>query len=225
MDSRYDILKLISQREDSEMSAENADLVSLASVFGRATGHGGEDEAKLAESSINVAEINEREKRIAEQWAKNNGCWISFCDIFSLGMPGPSGSESDTYISCDGFVYKVNNLMHCYDSILITLEKFIHYNMLFPDVAYTFVGFTGFEGRTIMPVFRQRYIKGCVPATNNEIDCYMAALGFEKESLGVFYNKDFRVSDVLPKNVLKDESGDVFVIDIEISPLEMFKNS
>lgn len=217
MDRRYDILKLISQREVSEMSAENADLVSVASIFGNAEGNGGKNETKPCESSNNVIDINEREKQLAEQWAKENNRWIPFADLFSIGIPGPSGSESDTYISSDGYVYKVNNLMHCYDSILITLEKFIHYNLLFPDAAYSFVGFTGFDGRTIMPVLKQRYIKDCVPATNNEIDCYMAALGFEKESIGKFYNRNFKLSDVLPKNVLKDESGDVYVIDVEIA--------
>ena len=216
MDKRYDILELISQRENSEMSAENADMVSIASIFGNTKGNGGENEAEPCKSSNDVTDINEREKRIAEKWSKDNDCWIPFANLFSIGMPGPSGSESDTFISNDGYVYKVNNLMHCHDSILLTLERFILYNQLFPDVAYTFVGFTGFDGRTVMPVLRQRYIKNCVPATNNEIDCYMAALGFEKESVGTFYNKDFRLSDVLPKNVLKDDSGDVFVIDVEI---------
>lgn len=179
MDRRYDILKLISQREVSEMSTENEDLVSIATFLGNAEGNGRENETQPCESPNNVT-INEREKRLAEQWAKENNRWIPFSVLFSLGIPGPSGSESDTYISNDGYVYKTNNLTHCQDSILIALEKFIHYNLLFPDVAYSFVGFTGFEGRTIMPVLKQIYIKDCVPATNNEIDCYMAALGFEK---------------------------------------------
>ena len=77
MDRRYDILKLISQREVSEMSAENADLVSVASIFGNTEGNGGENETKPSESSNNVTVINEREKRLAEQWAKeNNRAWI-----------------------------------------------------------------------------------------------------------------------------------------------------
>ena len=54
----------------------------------------------------------------------------------------------------------------------------------------------------------------------NEIDCYMAALGFEKIDTGKFKNEQFFISDLLPKNVLKDKTGDVFVIDAEIDSLQ-----
>lgn len=96
------------------------------------------------------------------------------------------------------------------------LEKFIFYNTIFPDSHYSFVGFTGFDGRSVFPVVKQQLIKGGKPAQNNEIDCYMAAIGFEKLDLGKFQNREFLVWDILPKNVLKDESGDIFIIDIEI---------
>jgi len=45
----------------------------------------------------------------------------------------------------------------------------------------------------------------------------MAALGFVKTGHGMFENDDFLISDVLPKNVLKDTTGDLFVIDAEIA--------
>lgn len=219
MDSHYDIFKLISPREDAEMSQENGDLVSAALAISRATGYGGTDEGQPQGGPIDVILQNEKEKRAAEAWAIEHGCWIPFDDLMSIGIPGPCGSEADTYLSSDGYVFKVNNLMHCHDSIVLTLTKFILYNTLFPDTAYTFVGFTGFGGRSVMPVVRQRFIMDCVPATQNEIDCYMAALGFEKQGRGTYANCDFIVSDVLPKNVLKDSTGDCFVIDVEIKQI------
>ena len=48
------------------------------------------------------------------------------------------------------------------------------------------------------------------------VDCYMAALGFIKDEIGKYHNGMFEVADVLPKNVLKDTTGDFFVIDVEI---------
>lgn len=84
------------------------------------------------------------------------------------------------------------------------------------NTAYSFVGFTGFSGRSVYPIVRQCYIEGCRPATQNEIDCYMAALGFEKIDKGRFTNNQFVVFDLLPKNALKDDSGDVYIIDAEI---------
>jgi len=217
MDNRYDILQSISQREDGTMPAENAELVHVANVIRRTTGNCSTNEGESGSGSCNVADLNEQEKRAAEEFAKENNCWIPISDIFSLGVPGPSGSESDTYISKDGYIYKSNNLLHCKDSIIIALEKFILYNIIFPDSLYTFVGFTGFDGRSIFPVVKQRHIKKGIPAKQNEIDCYMAALGFEKIDTGRFQNQEFVVWDILPKNALKDDSGDIFIIDLELA--------
>lgn len=217
MDNRYDILESISQREDGTLSEENAELVHIANVIGRTAKNSTRDESQSEGGAFDVSDLNEAEKRAAEQYAQDNGCWIPIKDIFSLGVPGPSGSESDTYISQDGFVYKANNLMHCRDSIILALEKFFALNMIFADSVLAFVGFTGFEGRSVYPVIKQRHIKQGKPATQNEIDCYMAALGFEKLEKGKFQNSKFIIWDVLPKNVLKDSSGDIFVIDAEIA--------
>ena len=217
MKRRYDILESISQGEDGALSEENAKLVHIANVIARSTTRNGANEAEPCLSSDNGVNLNEQEQRRAEQWAKQKDCWIPMEDIFRLGAPGPSGSESDTYLSKDGFIYKTNNLMHCRGSIFLAIKKFIDYNTIFPDSAYTFIGFAGFDGRSVYPVVRQHYIKEGTPATQNEIDCYMAALGFTKNGIGKYYNNLYYISDVLPKNVLKDPTGDYFVIDVEIT--------
>ena len=220
MNKRYDILQSISQGEDGTLSKENEDLVHVANVIAGAAEGSGANEEESCSCSYDGITINELEQRRAEQWAKENDCWIPMENIFQLGAPGPSGSESDTYLSPQGFIYKTNNLMHCGGSIFLALKKFIDYNFLFPDSSYTFIGFAGFDGRSVYPVVRQNYIKDCVPATQNEIDCYMAALGFVKDDVGKFHNDQYNVSDVLPKNVLKDSTGDFFVIDVEIKDRE-----
>ena len=162
--------------------------------------------------------LNEAEKRAAEAWAKEHDCWTDMSDIFRYGPPGPSGSESDTYIGNNGYIYKTNNLMHCGDSIIRTLTKFMMYNEVFVDSAYSFVGFAGFEGRSVFPVVRQRYIEGCTPATKTEIEYFMAALGFNSLGDGQYQNHQYHLKDVLPKNVLKDTTGDLYAIDVEIMP-------
>ena len=166
--NRYDILESISQGKDGTMPEENADMVHVANIIAGATRDIREDEKESRPCPYDVAEQNEREQRIAEQWAKQSDRWIPMEEIFKLGVPGPSGSESDTYIARDVYVYKTNNLMHCGASILIALERFIDYNTLFPDSAYTLVGFAGFDGRGVYPVVRQRYIKDGVPATQTK---------------------------------------------------------
>ena len=139
-------------------------------------------------------------------------------NVLALGVPGPSGNENDTYVSND-IIYKVNNLLNS-GSILKLLEKIALHNDLFYDTAYTLYAFTGFDGRTVMPVFQQRLVKNAQPATNIEIETYMAALGFVKiDDKGRFSNEKYEVWDLVPRNVLKDREGDIFVIDAEIKLL------
>ena len=69
-----------------------------------------------------------------------------------------------------------------------------------------------------MPVLEQERICESQPATQIMIDTYMAALGFERDGgVGSFKNDKFRVWDVVPRNVLVDKDGDMYVIDAEIA--------
>lgn len=113
MVDRYEILESVSQGENREVSPENERMARIANDIRRAVGSRTTDEREYGTGDCNGAILNELEKRCAEQWAKENNCWIPFNKIFKLGVPSPSGSESDTYISEGKFVYKVNNLLHC----------------------------------------------------------------------------------------------------------------
>ena len=135
--------------------------------------------------------------------------------VFDLGTLGPCGSENDTYVSND-IIYKVNNLLNT-GCILGLLDKVRMHNEIFPETFYQFFAFTGFDGRTIMPILRQDLVKYVKPATQIMIDTYMAALGFEKiTNEGRFTNGHYEVWDVVPRNALVDVEGDIFVVDAEI---------
>lgn len=90
------------------------------------------------------------------------------------------------------------------------------HNQIFPDTAYSFYGFTGFDGRTVFPVICQPRIANARPATMIMIETYMTALGFEKMANEGHFNNNFEVWDVVPRNVLVDPEGDIFVVDAEI---------
>jgi hypothetical protein len=63
-------------------------------------------------------------------------------------------------------------------------------------------------------------IKDARPATTVEIDTYMSAIGFTKCSDdGKYQNADYIVWDVVPRNVLKDAEGDLYVVDAEIKSI------
>ena len=206
----YDISQSISQGSSGAETQENRRILEVATELSRRCKL---YEAQLRDGKKHVSPLD-IEQRAAELYAKENGMWLPMSDVFDLGTPGPSGNENDTYVSND-IIYKVNNLLNS-GSILRLLEKVALHNILFYDTAYSIHAFTGFDGRTVMPVLRQRLVKNATPATSIEIDTYMAALGFNKKASGRFENAQYKAWDLVPRNVLKDAEGDIFIIDAEI---------
>jgi hypothetical protein len=206
-----DVFESISQRVDGEETPQNRRISQIANELRRGCEL---YEAQLRDGGSNVTRLD-IEQRVAELYAKENGMWLPMDKVFDLGIPGPSGNENDTYVK-DDIIYKVNNLLNC-GSILFLFDKLLWHNELFYDTSYTLYGFTGFDGRTIMPIFQQRLIKDAQPATPIEIETYMAALGFtKKNNEGRFVNDMYEVWDLVPRNVLKDKDGDMYVVDAEI---------
>lgn len=206
-----DISQSVSQRGRGEEIEENRRIYEVSNELLRRSQL---YEAQLRDGQKYVTRFD-AEQRVAEQYAKENGIWVPMHEVFDLGVPGPSGNENDTYVSND-IVYKVNNLLNS-GSIVKLLEKISWHNILFYDTFYEFYGFTGFDDRTVMPILRQRLVKDATLATPIEIDTYMAAIGFSKlNNEGRYANADFEVWDLVPRNVLKDNGGDVFIIDAEI---------
>jgi hypothetical protein len=210
----HDISQSVSQGSNGAQDEENCRIAAIANELERLCQV---HEAQRRNSQQNVSRLD-AEQRAAEQMAKNQGYWIPMMDIFNLGVPGPSGNENDTYVG-EKAIYKVNNLLNS-GSIVALLHKVLMHNAIFPDTAYSFYGFAGFDGRTVQPVIVQPRIANAHPATKIMIDTYMAALGFEKTNEdGRFKNSRYEVWDLVPRNVLVDDEGDIFVIDAEIKML------
>ena len=206
-----DIPESVSQRGCGEETPQNRTIRQVADELCRRC-ELYEAQFRDGEKDVNHLDV---EQRVAEQYAKENGLWIPIDKVFDLGTPGPSGNENDTYVKEDT-IYKVNNLLNC-GSILRLFDKMLWHNDLFYDTAYSFYAFTGFDGRTVMPVFQQRLVKYAQPATPIEIETFMAALGFTKRNNeGRFVNNMYEVWDLVPRNVLKDKDGDMYVVDAEI---------
>ena len=208
----YDIPESVSQRGDGAYDEENRRIQEVSNELQRL--------CRLHEEESGDGKRNgtrfEIEQRVAEQYAKVHGIWIPMDNVFDLGTPGPSGNENDTYVAKDT-IYKVNNLLNS-GGICKLLDKILLHNLIFPNTAYKIHGFTGYDGRTIMPVLEQERICESKPATQIMIDTYMAALGFERDGeTGRFKNESYRVWDVAPRNVLVDKDGDMYVIDAEIA--------
>ena len=210
----HDIFQPIPQGSVGAQDEENSRIEAIADELRRRCAI---YEAQRGDGQPHVTSFDV-EQRAAESFAKEHDLWIPMDMVFDLGTPGPSGNENDTYVSND-IIYKVNNLLNC-GSILRLFDKAKMHNKIFPDTFYQFYAFTGFDGRTIMPILKQDLIKDARPATQIMIDTYMAALGFEKTAtVGRFSNKTYEVWDLVPRNVLIDAEGDIFVVDAEIKQI------
>ena len=206
-----DLFQSVPQRSIGAQDAENRRIEAVADELCR--------RCKLYEAQFRDGQSHvspfEAEQRVAELFAKENGLWIPMERVFDLGTPGPCGNENDTYVSND-IIFKVNNLLNS-GSILRLFEKIRMHNEIFPDTFYQLHAFTGFDGRTIMPILRQDLVKDAEPTPQIAIDTYMAALGFNREDVvGRYSNPDYIVWDLIPRNVLRDRDGDIFVVDAEI---------
>lgn len=151
----------------------------------------------------------------AEAIAKELELWIPYSDALSLGQPYPSGVENEVYldtVSCT--VVKINNLMTS-RTILRLLHRLQLHNSIFPQTKYDLLGFTGFGKGSVYPVLRQDYIPNATYATHGEILDYMESLGFSHNGEASFTNGSLTITDLRPRNVLKDSNGIIFVIDAD----------
>ena len=163
----------------------------------------------------------DRERAEAEKIATQQGALMSLDDLFSLGDIGPSGTESDTYFSPDGYVYKMNYLAH--NPLLSDyLKRLSLHNRIFTNTPYELVGFVK-SGRSLYPVVRQKNINAERTATEQEIYSYMQKLDFAEKGDGEFSNSEYTIKDVKPKNVFVGKDGQVYVVDAEISKSEAIK--
>ena len=152
--------------------------------------------------------------------AKNNGTWIE--NIYEIADEAiAKGQENEVYLAKDGKnVIKVNNLSIAKEEN--TLDDFIDrlsaHNELFPDIPYKIVGFTENSLGEVSVVLEQPYVKNSTYASQEEINSYMESRGFDMgEYDDEWHNKDYKLWDVDPKNVLKDKNGNLYFIDTVVN--------
>ncbi len=176
-----------------------------------------------ARKNIPIGEKDTRQvdDKVLFDYAKETNTWID--DFKSLGDKFPGGTEHDIVFDKDNQkLYKKNNLSN-YTSIDQFFDKIKLHNELFPNTPYKFEGFTGLEkglhGPFVEPVFSQDFIKGAEEASVIETGDYMESLGFERVDAHTYKKGNIEVSDLRPRNVLKDADGNIHVIDAEFKEI------
>jgi len=173
---------------------------------------------KKQQGQISKHEAEDIERGAAYDYAKRKNIWVH--DLYSLGDPLKGGGNENTlaYDEINGIIYKSNNLFNYQNSISKFLDGIQAHNKLFPETKYDLVGFTGLEkggGEIpyVEPILKQDYIPNTEQTFQEEIDTFMKSLGFEKTNNHTFRNDQYTISDLRPRNVLKDKLGNIYVVD------------
>jgi len=170
------------------------------------------------QKSLSKFEKEDIQRRVALDFAKEKNIWID--DFYSLGNHVLAGGNENSLIVDESTltVFKANNLINSQGSISFLFDMVNAHNQIFPETRYEFVGFTGIDNgdsRTpyIEPIFKQVYIPEATQASQEDIDKLMSWKGFEKVNNTTFKNGDYVVSDLHPRNVLKDADNNIHVVD------------
>jgi hypothetical protein len=162
------------------------------------------------------------ENRLIEEYAKKHNLWLPINDVFKMGGAFPSGNENDVFFSeNEQVIYKVNNLLNNKGSVLSLLDRLCAFNRIFPETQYEIFGFSGFGNGNVYPVLKQQYVNSATEALDDEIELFMRSIGFRKNGNGSFENGIYEVSDLFPRNVLKDKNGVLYVVDANVNTISI----
>jgi len=218
---KNEISKSVSQRNNGEKIRGNIKNEEISIELQR--------RIRKAQKDARIGK-NERDTRIIDnkvifEYANETGTWID--NLYDLGDFFIGGNENNlAYDDKNGILYKSNNLLNS-GSFINFLHKIKIHNKLFPETRYDFVGFTGISINVnlpyVEPIYRQDFIKNAVFASTNEIDDYMNNLGFIKIEDYKYKINNIEVWDLRPRNVLKDENGNIYIIDAEFKKIKKTK--
>ncbi|HEY0297882.1 MAG TPA: hypothetical protein VGB84_01560 [Arachidicoccus sp.] len=116
------------------------------------------------------------------------------------------GGESKVFLASSGFdVIKINDAIY-YATWMEYFNNLVIHNLLFPNTAYTLIGFTETEGN-LHAVLKQPFIEG-QQARLEDIKDFLSYNGFENVKRQDYYNEEFSLvlEDMHDENVIaKDD--------------------
>ncbi len=164
-------------------------------------------------SSPSNWQIDERQEKTIEQWAKAARLWVEDSDVILLRNVGPmiaQGAEAKVYYRA-GDPSVVKERTSIYSTWQKALEAIALHNYLFPETAMLVTGFTRDNDNLMRVILTQPYVTCKRLATKAEIDEMVTAKGFRDNwnGQGVNYISDrMALEDMHPANVFIDEVTD-----------------
>lgn len=139
--------------------------------------------------------------------------WHDNPDVF--GTFTDRGSENEVYMSPDNkTVYKLNDFRYADDNLNPFFERIEAHNILFPDCAYSLIGFSKNRDGKVCAVLSQPFIYAKGEATEEEILSALTNLGFLPCMDSEYYsNGVYDIFDATPNNVLVGYNNEIYFID------------
>ncbi|MRJ10731.1 hypothetical protein EDL98_06490 [Ornithobacterium rhinotracheale] len=149
-----------------------------------------------------------------EQYAKEEGIWIEDFQT-RYGEYLDHGAENIVYWDekNPSVVTKVNDF-YLHETPLEFFDRLSIHNALFPEAAYTVLGFTRnpLRENVFSVIIEQPFIIGDYGMPYEEVKEHMEKLGFTDEGK-TYVNGSYIVEDLHPGNILKTPKGNIVVID------------
>jgi len=148
--------------------------------------------------------VKEKQANFLKAWAEGEGIWVGNLPIGSEYLT--KGGESKIYLAPDRLnVIKVNDAIY-YATWDEYLNSLLLHNLLFPNTAYSLIGFTESDNG-LSAVLKQPFIEG-EQARLDDIRELLGYNGFENTKRQDYYNGEFGLvlEDMHDENVIaKDD--------------------
>ena len=153
-----------------------------------------------------------------EEWAKAVGVWIDDIDESFTNAFGERIAEGGEAIVYDHGATLVKTIgLDYFVEPILALDRISLHNAYFPETALTVLGFGRDAEGNFKIVVEQPFIKGN-RMSDEEIAEYMRNMGFELRNPRnwTYATPEIYLSDMHDENVIRSDSGNVFVIDCDI---------
>jgi len=153
-----------------------------------------------------------------ERWAKAVGIWVDRVDEVLpdvLGEQIAEGGEACVYDDGTTLIKSIG--LDYYIQPVLALDRISLHNAYFPETSLSVVGFGRTSEGDFKVVVKQPFIRG-MRVSDEEIAVFMQNMGFELRNLRnwTYVTPEIYLSDMHDENVIKSETGTMFVIDCDI---------
>ncbi len=160
----------------------------------------------------------EKQAEIIEAWAKKVGLWTDNVEenlSLSLGEKIAEGGEAKVYDHGASLVKSIG--LDYYILPILALDRISLHNAYFPETRLNVIGFGRDADQNFKIIVEQPFIEGN-PMSDYEIRTFMTNMGFTliNPRNWTYATPHVYLSDIHDENVIKSDTGTVFVIDCDI---------